>query len=84
MCLTAYLVKRIEIFCNFDFKQKPMKAKLLYFASLVLFMFFVFHLERSITQNYELRQLTKDKLKLEIKLLKIQIELNEINLQKEY
>lgn len=61
-----------------------MKSKLLYIASFILFMFFVFHLERSITQNYELRQLTKDKLKLEIQLLKIQIEQQEINLQKEY
>jgi len=34
--------------------------------------------------NSELRQLTKDKLRLEIQLLKIQIEQNEINLQKEY
>jgi len=37
-----------------------------------------------ITYQNELRQLTKDKLRLEIQLLKIEIELNEINLQKEY
>lgn len=61
-----------------------MKAKLLYIAYFILFLFFVFHLERAITQNFEVRQLTKDKLKLEIQLLKIQIEQNEINLQKEY
>ena len=61
-----------------------MKSKSLYIALLVLFCFFAIHLERALTQNYELRQLTKDKLKLEIQLLKIQIEHNEINLQKEY
>ena len=61
-----------------------MKNILKYIALFILIGFFVFHLERAITQSYELRQLTKDKLKLEIQLLKIQIEQNEINLQKEY
>jgi hypothetical protein len=55
-----------------------------YIALFLLIGFFVFHFERAITQSYELRQLTKEKLKLEIQLLKLEIELNEINLQKEY
>jgi len=61
-----------------------MKTKALYIALLILFCFFAIHLERALTQNYGLRQLTKEKLKLEIQLLKIKIEQSEINLQKEY
>lgn len=61
-----------------------MKKWINYIALFILFLFFVFHLERAITQNFEIRQLTKDKLKLEIELLKIEIEYNEIQLQKEY
>jgi len=61
-----------------------MKKLIQYFAISLLIAFFVYHIERTITHNYEIRQLTKDKLRLEIQLLKIEIELNEIELQKEY
>jgi len=61
-----------------------MKKIIYHISILILICFFIFHLERFITESYELRQLTKDKLRLEIQLLKIQIEQNEINLQKEY
>lgn len=61
-----------------------MKAKILYIALFLLFCFIGYNIGQSINYKSELRQLTKEKLRLEIKLLKIEIELNEINLQKEY
>ena len=50
----------------------------------VLFCYIGYQLGAYVKYQYEIRQLTKDKLRLEIQLLKIEIELNEIELQKEY
>lgn len=61
-----------------------MKAKGLNIFAFILFVIIGFIIGSWVIDNSKLRQLTKDKLKLEIQLLKIQIELNEINIQKEY
>lgn len=52
--------------------------------AIILFCFTAYEVGYYIQVKSELRQLTKEKLRLEIQLLKIKIELNEINLQKEY
>lgn len=61
-----------------------MKTKIFIVLVFLLFAYFGYNLGLKSKDNKELRQLTKDKLKLEIELLKIQIEQQEINLQKEY
>jgi len=55
-----------------------------YILITILLCYCAFEIGSYFKYQSELRQLTKDKLRLEIQLLKIQIEQNEINLQKEY
>jgi hypothetical protein len=61
-----------------------MKTKLYYILIFALFLFCGYGLASYINYQSKIRQLTKEKLRLEIQLLKIEIEQSEINLQKEY
>jgi hypothetical protein len=61
-----------------------MKTKPYYILIFALFLFCGYELASYINYRSKIRQLTKEKLKLEIQLLKIEIEQSEINLQKEY
>jgi len=60
------------------------KTKLINIGIVIIFCYLAFNLGVYLNDKSEIRQLTKDKLRLEIQLLKIEIELNEIELQKEY
>jgi len=59
-----------------------MKTKITYLLMLALFCYFGYQLGCYIAYQSELRQLTKDKLRLEIQLLKVQIEINKNKLPK--
>lgn len=61
-----------------------MKQKITIGLVFILFCYFGYEIDLYVNYQSELRQLNKQKLRLEIQLLKIQIEINEINLQKEY
>ena len=77
--LIATGMNRNLMICHSD-----MKSNTRYFIALICLLYIGYELGCFVAFRHEIRQLTKDKLRLEIQLLKIEIELNEIELQKEY
>ena len=58
--------------------------RLILIGLIILFAYLGYQFGSYLHDRNQIRQLTKEKLKIEIELLKIEIEYNEIQLQKEY